>query len=84
FRTPRHPYTQLLLAAMPDLDKEKTADTAPVSVQGEPPSPFNPPAGCVFHPRCPIARPQCSQEAPPLLEVAPEHHAACPYGTSGQ
>lgn len=83
FRTPRHPYTQLLLAAMPDLDKEKTADKALVSVQGEPPSPFNPPGGCVFHPRCPVARPQCSHDAPPLLEVAPEHQAACPYGTSG-
>jgi peptide/nickel transport system ATP-binding protein len=61
FRTPRHPYTRLLLDAIPDLEQVGRARTP---VGGEIPSPIAPPPGCTFHPRCPLARARCRQEKP--------------------
>jgi peptide/nickel transport system ATP-binding protein len=61
FRTPRHPYTRLLLEAIPDLEQIGRARTP---VGGEPPSPIAPPAGCAFHPRCPLANDRCRVEKP--------------------
>lgn len=74
FARPNHPYTQALIADAPRLDR-KVSEHRPIS--GELPSPLNPPTGCSFHPRCPHAMPRCSQERPPLEEIAPGHWSAC-------
>ncbi|MCA3415424.1 MAG: ATP-binding cassette domain-containing protein [Roseomonas sp.] len=63
FRRPRHPYTRALMEAIPDLDM--TGRTR-IPVGGEVPSPINPPTGCAFHPRCPLAQPRCKAERPEL------------------
>ena len=73
FRSPLHPYTRMLLDAIPDLDMTGRART-PVS--GEVPSPINPPTGCPFHPRCPLANERCSTE-PPRAIVSGETQVAC-------
>ena len=72
---PLHPYTAALLSAAPDLDPAVRRARIPLS--GEPPSPAAPPSGCAFHPRCPIARPRCREESPPLAPVTDGHLAAC-------
>ena len=74
---PLHPYTRALLAAVPIPDPELEARRERVVLGGEVPSPLNPPAGCVFHPRCPIVVDRCRAEVPPLREVKPGHWAAC-------
>jgi peptide/nickel transport system ATP-binding protein len=74
FRAPNHPYTQALLANAPRLDTKKRR-FAPV--KGELPSPFAPPAGCHFHPRCPAAMDRCRIERPKLAEIAPGRFSAC-------
>jgi oligopeptide transport system ATP-binding protein len=74
---PLHPYTRALLAAVPIPDPELEAKRERVVLGGEVPSPLNPPAGCVFHPRCPIAIGRCRAEVPRLREVTPGHWAAC-------
>jgi oligopeptide transport system ATP-binding protein len=73
----QHPYTKALLAAVPIPDPELEARRERVVLAGEVPSPLNPPAGCVFHPRCPIAIARCRAEVPSLREVKPGHWAAC-------
>ena len=77
FDNPLHPYTQALLAAVPvpDPSVEVTREFRPV--RGEVPSPINPPSGCVFHPRCPIAVESCKQARPELRELRPGHWVAC-------
>lgn len=65
FARPRHPYTRMLLDAIPDISMAGRARTP---VQGEVPNPLNPPSGCAFHPRCPHANERCSRERPVLLE----------------
>jgi peptide/nickel transport system ATP-binding protein len=77
YRNPQHPYTQALLAAVPVPDPHARR-TAPMP-KGEIPSPINPPSGCRFHPRCPIAEEVCSQELPPLRPMPgdEEHLVAC-------
>lgn len=74
FSKPNHPYTQALLAQIPKLDRRKARFS---SIKGEIASPFNPPTGCHFHPRCPLARARCREETPVLKEVAPQHLSAC-------
>jgi oligopeptide/dipeptide ABC transporter ATP-binding protein len=74
---PLHPYTAALLSAVPDPDP--ASRRVRVVLAGEPPSPAAPPSGCAFHPRCPIARPRCSEESPPLLPHVPGRVAACFY-----
>jgi len=74
---PVHPYTQALLSAVPIPDPVVDAQRERVVLTGEVPSPLNPPTGCVFHPRCPIATAECSQVTPELREVSPNHWAAC-------
>ena len=72
----KHPYTKALLSAAPVPDPEKKRTR--IVLQGDVPSPMNPPTGCAFHPRCPIAeKGRCDVEAPVLRELRPGHHVAC-------
>jgi peptide/nickel transport system ATP-binding protein/oligopeptide transport system ATP-binding protein len=75
FRTPLHPYTQALMSAIPIPDPRIKRER--VILKGDVPSPLNPPSGCRFHPRCPVAYEQCNQEEPEFKEVKPEHWVAC-------
>ncbi len=77
FGNPLHPYTQALLAAVPVPDPSVETGRAFRPVQGEVPSPINPPSGCVFHPRCPIAVEGCRNARPDVREVRPGHFVAC-------
>ncbi len=77
FENPMHPYTQLLLNAVPIPDPEIEKSRAHEIIKGEIPSPINPPPGCVFHPRCPSAIDVCKSEFPPLRELKPGHWVAC-------
>src|SRR5262245_3191227 len=77
FGNPLHPYTQALLAAVPVPDPSVEAHRTFRPVQGEVPSPINPPPGCVFHPRCPMAVESCRQARPELRELRPGHFVAC-------
>ena len=78
FDHPLHPYTQALLAAIPVPDPAVEEARAHEVLPGEVPSPLNPPPGCVFHPRCPLAVASCRQEVPALVELRPGHRVACP------
>ena len=75
FATPKHPYTQALLSAVPV--PMPGAARARVILKGDVPSPINPPKGCAFHTRCPLAFERCRVEAPKLLDAAPGHASAC-------
>lgn len=75
YRDPLHPYTQALMSAIPVPDP--TLKRQRIILQGDVPSPFNPPSGCRFHTRCPLAFDKCSQEEPPFKEYGNEHYAAC-------
>jgi peptide/nickel transport system ATP-binding protein len=77
FFNPLHPYTKYLLSAIPIPDPKMTRDRKKVIIQGEPPSPINPPPGCRFHPRCPFAMDICRKEEPPMIEVEKNHIVAC-------
>ena len=77
YEDPLHPYTKALLSAVPIPDPALEATRERMVLRGEVPSPLNPPSGCVFHPRCPIAIDRCSAEIPPLREIKPGHWAAC-------
>jgi oligopeptide/dipeptide ABC transporter ATP-binding protein len=74
---PLHPYTEALLSAIPPADPD--TPTNRIQLQGEVPSPANPPSGCIFHPRCRYAKAECSQKEPPLVEVEPGHFASCHF-----
>jgi oligopeptide/dipeptide ABC transporter ATP-binding protein len=75
FASPQHPYTEALLQSVPHIDLDRQRQTRPPA--GELPSAINPPSGCAFHPRCPLADAHCRAEAPALRPIAPGHHVAC-------
>ncbi len=75
FRNPLHPYTQALLSAIPIPDPKVRRER--IILTGDVPSPLNPPSGCRFHPRCPVAMDQCKVEEPAFKEITPGHWAAC-------
>jgi peptide/nickel transport system ATP-binding protein len=78
-RAPLHPYTAALLSASAEPDPRRQRDRRQVVLRGEPPSPLRPPPGCRFHPRCPIARPVCAQQPPPLRTMPFGRRAACHF-----
>ncbi len=78
YRRPLHPYTQALMRAARATDMPK-GGAGGVSIQGEVPSPINPPSGCRFRTRCPFARDRCAREAPPLAPVEEGHFVACHF-----
>jgi oligopeptide/dipeptide ABC transporter ATP-binding protein len=75
FAAAKHPYTQSLLSAIPDIGGRRVTDT--FALQGEPPDPTRPPSGCRFRTRCPIAAPLCAEIDPPLRPIVPGQSAAC-------
>ncbi|MCI1590467.1 ABC transporter ATP-binding protein [Heyndrickxia oleronia] len=75
YSEPLHPYTQALISAIPEPDPRKRKER--IVLQGDVPSPANPPTGCPFHTRCPVAKEECSKVKPTLKEVKPGHQVAC-------
>jgi len=77
YENPLHPYTKALLSAVPIPDPIVEQQRERIILEGDVPSPLNPPPGCVFHTRCPVAIDDCQLEIPELREVSPEHWVAC-------
>jgi len=77
YNNPKHPYTKALLSAIPIPDPEKTREK--IILEGDVPSPINPPSGCPFHTRCPFATEKCKREVPSFEEKVDGHFAACHY-----
>ena len=77
YRNPIHPYTEMLLSAIPIADPDLSAARKRIKLEGEVPSPLNPPSGCPFRTRCPKAGKACAESMPALREITPGHFAAC-------
>jgi peptide/nickel transport system ATP-binding protein len=77
YANPKHPYTKALLDAAPIPDPRVERARAPRALKGEIPSPLNPPSGCVFHTRCPIADEHCRRVVPQVRQIGPRHIVAC-------
>ena len=77
YENPLHPYTQALLSAVPVPDPRKERARKRTILVGDVPSPINPPSGCRFHPRCPVAVERCKSEIPEWREASPQHWVAC-------
>ena len=77
YRDPKHPYTQALLSAVPMPSPDAEVEREVVLLEGEVPSPLNPPGGCPFHPRCSMARPDCRESMPVLRTQDADHKVAC-------
>jgi len=80
FANPRHPYTEALMSAVPVPDPDFQMER--IILQGDVPSPVNPPSGCYFHPRCPYAQDICSKEAPQFRDLGGEHFVVCHFATT--
>lgn len=79
YAQPHHPYTQSLLSAVPIPDPDIQKNRKRIILAGDPPSPIDPPTGCRFHTRCPIAQDLCGKEAPEFKEVCNGHYCACHF-----
>ena len=80
YETPKHPYSGSLLSSVPIADPDLARSSKRIVLQGDVPSPIDPPSGCRFHPRCPKAQlPHCATEEPLLASFGPQHEAACHY-----
>ncbi|MGJ7527339.1 ABC transporter ATP-binding protein [Variovorax sp. GB1P17] len=77
FARPLHPYSVALMSAVPTVSGGRKRAANRIKLSGDPPSPINPPKGCRFAGRCPVAEPACAAELPPLREVAPDHWVRC-------
>ena len=77
YATPRHPYTQALLSAIPIPDPRRERNKTVQILQGDLPSPVNPPSGCTFRTRCPMVQPRCADEVPELRSLGDKTQAAC-------
>ena len=80
FRCQLHPYTATLISSIPIPDPTYSAQR--IILEGEVPSPINPPSGCRFHPRCPYAKDVCKEQAPAMQELSPGHFVACHFPRS--
>jgi len=74
-KSPQHPYTKALISAIPVPDAKRKSE--PIILEGEVPSPLNPPSGCRFRTRCPEASERCAAETPQMMEISPGHYVAC-------
>jgi len=83
FDSPLHPYTQSLISAVPVPDPKVERKRHRIILEGEVPSPVNPPKGCVFNTRCPLAIDTCFESPPEYREVQPEHFVACHHVEAG-
>ena len=83
YQEPLHPYTVALLASIPNPDPAAARAPVAKTIQGEPPSPIDPPSGCRFRTRCPRAQDVCAAEEPPLRRLADGHFAACHFRSPG-
>lgn len=77
YHNPLHPYTKMLLSAVPIADPDESEKRKRIILEGEIPSPLNPPSGCPFRTRCPLASEECSEQMPELIEKSPGHFTAC-------
>jgi oligopeptide/dipeptide ABC transporter ATP-binding protein len=77
FEDPLHPYTQSLISAVPIPQPKLERLRQPIILKGEPPSPANPPSGCVFHPRCRLRMDECVKVVPEMRQITPGHFVAC-------
>ncbi|EJJ6366409.1 TPA: ATP-binding cassette domain-containing protein [Staphylococcus pseudintermedius] len=75
YENPSHPYTKALISAIPEIDPRQRKER--ILLEGDLPSPSDPPSGCPFHTRCPVAEARCAEVKPPSVEVSANHYAAC-------